>query len=164
MPLPPRSLSRAQKKARRKIMILKELSFSFRWDNLEAIVEWLHALPDRGTIFAAIETSMLKEAALEAFQSVFSEMPLTQSTLEHSGFGTPFYGLSVMYFSIAHPVDTPFHPPITRLMKLHPEGSGICLCSLLRRCGSAWASSRNLIWMRCAASTKPKRSFWFKYS
>ena len=84
-------------------MILKELSFSFRWDNLEAMVEWLHALPDRGTIFAAIETSMLKEAALEAFQSVFSEMPLTQSALEHSGFGTPFYGLLVMYFSIAHP-------------------------------------------------------------
>ena len=105
---------------------------------------------------------MLKEAALEVFQAVFCEIPLTEKALEHSGFGTPFYGLSVMYFSIAHPVDTPFHPPITRLMKLHPEGSGICLCSLLRRCGSAWASSRNLIWTRCAESTKPKLSFRFK--
>ena len=104
-------------------MILKELSFSFRWDNLEAMVEWLHALPDRGTVFVAIETSMLKEAALEAFQSVFSEMPLTQSALEHSGFGTPFYGLSVMYLLIAHPVDTPFHTPITRLIKLHPDSA-----------------------------------------
>ena len=145
-------------------MVLKELSFSFRWDNLEAIVEWLEALPDKGALFSGIDASMLKEAALEVFQAVFCEIPLTEKALEHSGFGTAFYGLSVMYFSIDHPVDTPFHPPITRLMKLHPEGSGICLCSLLRRCGSAWASSRNLIWMRCAESTKPKLSFCFKYS
>ena len=66
---------------------------------------------------------MLKEAALEVFQTVFCEIPLTEKALEHSGFGTPFYGLSVMYFSIAHPVDTPFHPPITRLMKLHPDSA-----------------------------------------
>jgi len=105
-------------------MIFKELSFSFRWDNLEAIVEWLEALPDKGPIFAAaIDTSMLKEAALEAFQTAFCEIPLTEKALEHSGFGTPFYGLSVMYFSIAHPVDTPIHPPITRLMKLHPDSA-----------------------------------------
>ena len=102
---------------------LKELSFSFRWDNLEAIVEWLEALPDKGTFFAAVDTSMLKEVALEAFQTVFCEIPLTEKALEHSGFGTPFYGLSVMYFSIDHPIDTPFHPPITRLMKLHLDSA-----------------------------------------
>jgi hypothetical protein len=35
-------------------MFLKEMSFSFLWDNLEAIVEWLEALPDKGTIFAIL--------------------------------------------------------------------------------------------------------------
>ena len=97
------------------------MSFSFLWDNMEAIVEWLEALPDKGTIFAAIDTSMLKEAALEVFQTVFSEIPLKENILDHSGFGTSFYGVTAMYFPIGHPVDDPLHPPITRMIKLHPD-------------------------------------------
>ena len=31
-------------------MFLKEMSFSFLWDNLEAIVEWLEALPDKSAL------------------------------------------------------------------------------------------------------------------
>jgi hypothetical protein len=102
-------------------MFLKEMSFSFLWDNLEAIVEWLEALPDKGTIFAMIDTSMLKEAALEVFQNAFSEMPLTKGALDYSGFGTSFYGITVMFFPIGHPVEDPLHPPITRIIKLHPD-------------------------------------------
>jgi hypothetical protein len=102
-------------------MIVKAISFGFWWDNLEAIVEWLEAIPDKGTTFATIDTEQLKEAVIQAFEDVFSETPLTQQVLVHSGLGISIYGLSAICMPCAHPVHDALHQPISRRIRLHPD-------------------------------------------
>jgi hypothetical protein len=102
-------------------MIKKAISFGFWWDNLEAIVEWLEAIPDKETLFATIDTQQLKEAVIKTFEEVFSETPLTQQALVHSGLGIFIYGLSAICMPCSHPFQDALHQPIIRRIRLHPD-------------------------------------------
>jgi hypothetical protein len=100
--------------------VAKALSFSFLWDNLEAIVEWLEAIPDKGSILATIDTDQLKESAVSGFEEVFSKVPLTREALMYSGLGISIFGLSAIYAACVNPVLDPLHEPIVREIRLHP--------------------------------------------
>jgi hypothetical protein len=102
-------------------LIVKELSFSFWWENLEAIVEWLEALPEKSLILATIDTEWLKEAVINGFEYVFSKDPLTHRTLIYSGFDIGIHGLSAICAPVVHPVLDALHQPIIRRIKLHPD-------------------------------------------
>jgi hypothetical protein len=90
------------------------------WDNLEAIVEWLEAIPEKGNIFAAIDTDQLKESVISGFEDVFSKVPLTRDVLMYSGVGIFVSGLSAIYAPCVGPVLDPLHQPIVREIRLHP--------------------------------------------
>jgi hypothetical protein len=56
--------------------ISQDLTFGWRWDNIEAVIEYLEVMPDRGTALITVTAERLKEGAIEAFGRLFARKPL----------------------------------------------------------------------------------------
>lgn len=56
--------------------ISHELKFGWKWDNIEAVLEFLEVIPDQEAKLIGVTAEQLKEGAIEAFGRLFAERPL----------------------------------------------------------------------------------------
>jgi hypothetical protein len=124
-------------------VIHQDLTFSWRWDNLESVVEYLEARPDRGTALITKTTDDLKEGAINAFADLFAGVPLTRPVLEYAApaLGDPVAlvgGLLAVFGTLHEAAPDPLHPPITRTICFHQDSDrsiehiSVCVAVALR--------------------------------
>ena len=101
-------------------MISKELTFGWRWDNIEAVIEYLEAMPDQGTTLIAVTAERLKEGAIEAFGRLFAQKPLDRFLTEATEVDY-LMGVSAFYNVLGAPKTDAIHEPISRRLQLHPD-------------------------------------------
>ena len=97
--------------------ISHELKFGWKWDNIEAVIEYLEAMPDQGTTLIGITAKQLKEGAIEAFGRLFAQRPLYRFIPEATEVNV--YGVTAFYH--ASQITDSIHEPISRWLQLHPD-------------------------------------------
>jgi hypothetical protein len=99
--------------------ISKDLTFGWRWANIEAVIEYLEAMPDQGTTLLDVNAERLKEGAIQAFAQLFAQRPLYP--VIHEATGINVTGVVAFYNYIGARKTDAIHPPITRELQLHPD-------------------------------------------
>jgi hypothetical protein len=101
-------------------MITKELTFGWRWDNIEATIEYLEAIPNQGTHLIAVTAEQLKHGAIEAFGRLFATKPMNRVLTDATDVNH-LYGVTAFYNVLGAPKTDPIHQPISRPLQLHPD-------------------------------------------
>ena len=106
-------------------MIERELTFSWRWDNLEAVIEFFEAKPKPWIGDIKKTTGDLKKGAVNAFATLFARIPLRAEILHYIAPAVQepgsMSGLMALYSPIVSAVTDAIHSPIARLISLHPD-------------------------------------------
>jgi hypothetical protein len=100
--------------------ISQDLTFGWRWDNIEAVIEYLEVMPDRGAALITVTAERLKEGAIEAFERLFARKPLGRLLAEATEVDF-LPGVSAFYNVLRAPKTDEIHEPILRRLQLHPD-------------------------------------------
>lgn len=125
-------------------LVVKELSFSFRWENLEAIVEWLEAIPEKGHIFATIDTDQLEGIGYQRIRSSLFKISTDSRGVDVQRLGylsiRPFGDLFGVYTSCFGPIASTDCPRNQTASKFR----SYCKSPLGSNCGNALGACWNL--------------------
>jgi hypothetical protein len=100
--------------------ISHKLTFGWRWDNIEAVIEYLEVIPDQETTLIAVTAERLKEGGIEAFGRLFARKPLDRLLTEATEVDY-LPGVSAFYNVLGAPKTDGIHEPISRVLRLHSD-------------------------------------------